>query len=225
MKKIPLILFFFCLAAIWGWTEFYTKLTEAERKLMSEAYYIVGQQYKTVGELGKGQEFITMAFRINPDLDPENISKDKFQFEPASLAPPTTNIADFEQVARLEVLLKSIFLRYMGAFIMQDTQGIAEFFDNTVYVKKTAASISRDQAKRIYDTLFQQAQSMDLPLAKLYNLETMHISNVEGGVFVLEVNSPFDLSKEILFWEHQQRFFVHKPEDHWVIFAIGDPNS
>lgn len=207
------------------WSQFYTYLTDQEKKEMAEAYYLSGMQYIKVGEESKGNEFITMAFTIDPDLDPKGITEKESPSKPSRPATPQQTIDDIlaPPEGDIEVLLRSIFLRFVGALISEDVESALVLFDSSIFVESMDTSVTRDQAKRMFTTLFAEVSRLELPESKLklYNLETMKVSRSENGVYLLEINSLFDLSQKVPFWKHHQVFSVHKQEGSWVVFSIG----
>lgn len=52
--------------------QFYKDFSDEKRKETAEAYYLVGQQYLSVGS-ENGQAYIDMAYSIYPELDPSQI--------------------------------------------------------------------------------------------------------------------------------------------------------
>ena len=222
MRKILpfLILFFFGALALWP--QFYRELSEEKREQMAEAYYTVGERYSEVGEKEKGIEFKNMAFRIDPAFDPDKISETAPPvFVDQSLLLEGAKTPVPSEAYETEALVTSFFLRYVGAFLDRDTQKIEELLDNNIFIKKLDTTITRNDAKRMFDKLFNEASALSIPLSKLYNLDTVQIRVFEDNTFILEINSPYDLASKVVFWEFNQRFYIHESDDEWYIYAIG----
>lgn len=221
-KTLPISICWFLMALV-CWPQFYQGLSEDDKKHMAEAYYLVGARYTEVSEKVKGIEFKNMAFKINPDFDPKMIAettKPKV-VELSLLVEKGERVPLSSKEVENEVLVTSFFLRYVGAFFDEDTNKIEKLLDDHVFIKKLDTTISRNDAKRMFDKLFQEASQLAIPLSKLYNLDTVQIRLFEDNTFVLEINSLFDLTSKVVFWEFNQRFYIHESEGEWYIYAIG----
>ena len=86
MRRIFVVLLLFFITVGAAWSQFYTNLSQDQRKELAEAYYLAGQQYKRVNKTEKGNEFISMAYRIYPGLHSETI-------EPAELPEPAVPLS------------------------------------------------------------------------------------------------------------------------------------
>ncbi len=207
------------------WAQFYTKFSQQERQEMAEAYYLSGMQYITVGKEDKGNEFIKMAFAINPELDPEAIQEPERPSQQELLDQARATFADAlpKRQGEVEALLRSIFLRYLGAIISRDIDSVLALFESSVLVQKANRSMATSETRRMFQTLFKEISPLVLPESKtrLYNLDTLQVSISDDGAYLLEINSLFDLSQKVPYWEHHQRFHIRRSNDTWLVFAIG----
>jgi hypothetical protein len=142
MKRTLWLVVVILLAAGSAWAQFYERLSDAERQSLAEAYYLAGRQYAEQGLKDKGRDFEQMAYNIWPSLDPASIQPEG---EPgAAAAISRVRPAPSEAV---EPLLRSLFLRLVSAFLTEDTGGMLELMDGTVYFTKLDRELSQDMMR------------------------------------------------------------------------------
>ncbi|GEM_PF-1565219 len=228
MKKFLFLLVVLIFASTLIWGEFYKNLSQKERKELSEAYYLVGKQYQSVGKTKKGREFMQMAYNINPALDPSKIKQRSLPSAEQLIAKYSFKVELPVRKPAVEELLKSKFLRLIGNLIAEDTSGILELLDGSVYISSLDISATIEDARKALNTLFANISLLGLPPSKVYDVNSLRITKAGpyisanwGETYILEIDSLMDFSNYISFWTKHQKYYFHRVNKNWVIYCIG----
>jgi hypothetical protein len=195
----------------------------AEKKVeMAESYYLAGLQYREVGKDELADGHIALAFRLNPDLDPEAIVDP----QPRDITPPelTAPAEPADTTGWTSGLVVSQLLRLASAFLAHDADAIVSMLDGSVYV--AGMNVTRSQAHAALDALFEQRSLTGISLAQIYDTDNVMAQRYEMGAGVLAdafqvtLDARMDLSADVPFWGTQQRFVLRPVGDTWLVSAI-----
>jgi hypothetical protein len=223
MKRTLWLVVVILLAAGSAWAQFYERLSDAERQSLAEAYYLAGRQYAEQGLKDKGRDFEQMAYNIWPSLDPASIQPEG---EPgAAAAISRVRPAPSEAV---EPLLRSLFLRLVSAFLTEDTGGMLELMDGTVYFTKLDRELSQDMMRAELERFFARTNlTGGLAPSQVYDLNTLEVAGVPdtptawGEVYAVRLQSRMDFSSQVVFWEQRQQYLYHRVDGRWLLFSVG----
>jgi hypothetical protein len=226
MKKLLPLLVLLVFAATGLWAQFYTTLPREERKTLAEAYYLVGQQYEKDGNNQKARDFKDMAFNIDPGLDPANI---KLQDLPSAAALILEGKAKLAAMPRTieeanRELMKSKFLRWVSAFLSEDTASMLELMDGSVYFGDLGTELTQSQIQSDLDSFFASTDLSGLVPSEVYDLNSLSVSTVTGPwgeTYAIQVRAKKDFSDQVAFWTQNQKYLMHKSKGTWRMFAIG----
>jgi hypothetical protein len=226
MKKLLPLLVLLVFVATGLWAQFYTTLPREERKILAEAYYLVGQQYEQRGEYQKARDFKDMAFNIDPGLDPANI---QLQDLPSAAALILEGKAKLAAVPRTRAeatqeLLKSKFLRWVSALLSKDTDGMLELMEGSVYFGDLGSEMTQSQIESELERFFASADLSGLVPSEVYDLESLSVSAVTGPwgeTYAIQVQAKTDFSGQVVFWTQNQKYLMHQSKGKWLLFAIG----
>ncbi len=113
--KVALSILLIIVSAGLLWSEeFWSNYSEKDRKALSEAYWLAGLQYAAVGKTQKANEFKAVARRMNPDLDPSQITEEVLPSAAELLAQGKTTSIGAETEAVPVQALDSFFLRFVS---------------------------------------------------------------------------------------------------------------
>jgi hypothetical protein len=211
-----------------AWSQFYANYSETERKTLAEAYYLAGAQYVKVGKAEMGKEYENLAFRIYPQLAPSSIVEPKQPTAEELLAQGMAARIGVPETAAPEIMPRSFFLRYLGAFLEGDPAAVAGFFDGSVHIDSRGMEFDRDEIETEFKRLYSEVSLAGVEPTAVYDLDSIVIIGAPasmqkswGETAILRVNAKADYSPQLDFWETQQQFFVHKLGSGWHIFAAG----
>jgi hypothetical protein len=226
MKKLFPLLILLVFVATGLWAQFYTTLPREERKTLAEAYYLVGQQYEQKGENQKARDFKDMALNIDPGLDPANI---QLQDLPSAAALILAGKAKLAAIPRTRAeatqeLLKSKFLRWISALLSEDTAGMLELMEGSVYFGDLESELTQSQIGSVLDGFFASADLSGLAPTEVYDLESLTVTPVTGPwgeTYAIQVRAKMDFSDEVVFWTQAQKYLMHQSKGKWLLFSIG----
>ena len=226
MKKLLLLLVLLVFVATGLWAQFYTTLPREERKTLAEAYYLVGQQYEQKRENQKARDFKDMALNIDPGLDPSNIQLKDLPTAAALILAGKAKLAAVPRT-RAEAnqeLIKSKFLRWISALLSEDTTGMLELMEGSVYVADLGTELTQSQIESELDSFFASTDLSGLAPTEVYDLDSLNVSPVTGPwgeTYSLQVRAKMDFSAQVGFWSEQQKYLMHQSKGRWLLFSIG----
>ena len=195
----------------------------AEKKVeMAESYYLAGLQYREVGKDELADGHIALAFRLNPDLDPEAIVDP----QPRDITPPElpAPAEPADTTGWTSGLVISQLLRLASAFLAHDADAIVSMLDGSVFV--AGMDVTRAQAHAALDALFERRSLAGISLAQIYDTDSVMAepygmgAGVLADAFQVSLDARMDLSSDVPFWGTEQRF-VFRPAGHsWLVSAI-----
>lgn len=194
-----------------------------ERKAeLAESYYLSGLQYREVGKDDLADGMIRLAFRLNPDLDPEAIAEPS----PPEIAPPAAPAPPepaADTTAWTTNLVVSQLLRVAGAFLDGDAGAIVAALDGSVYV--AGAGVTRAQAHVALDALFERHSLDGISLRDIYDIDGMSVAPYGGTgalahAFEVNLDARMDLSAAVPFWAAEQRFVLRPVDGVWLVSAV-----
>ncbi len=193
-------------------------LSAEEQAEMAESYYLSGLQYRAVGKDELAEGMIGLAFRLNPDLDPQAIA-DPSPPEIAPLVAPEP----IDTTAWTENLVLSQLLRVAGAFLDGDAGAIAAALDGSVYV--AGGSITRAQAHALLQALFERRSLAGVSLSDIYDTGSVMVAPYDGtgalaDAFQVSLEARMDLSAAVPFWAARQRFVLRPVDGDWLVSAV-----
>jgi hypothetical protein len=226
MKKLLPLLVLLVFAATGLWAQFYTTLPRDERRTLAEAYYLAGQQYEQKGENQKARDFKDMAFNIDPGLDPSNIQLQDLPNAAALILDGKARLAAIPRT-RAEAnreLIKSKFLRWISALLSEDTAGMLELMEGSVYLTDLGSELTQDEIEPQLNAFFDSADLSGLAPSEVYDLGSLTVAPVTGPwgeTYALQVRAKMDFSDDVVFWTEQQKYLMHQSRGRWLLFAIG----
>ena len=197
-------------------------LSAEEKAELAESYYLSGLQYREVGKDDLADGMIRLAFRLNPDLDPEAIAEPA----PPEIAPPAAPSPPeptADRTAWTANLVVSQLLRVAGAFLDGDAGAIVAALDGSVYV--AGASVTRAQAHVVLDALFERHSLDGISLRDIYDVDGMSVAPYGGNgaladAFEVNLDARMDLSAAVPFWAAEQRFVLRPVDGVWLVSAV-----
>ena len=203
-----------------------------EREHLAEAYYLVGLRYRDVGKIEKGNEFITMANRIYPDLKPETIDPERVrrgrpieiygEWEPASYSVPQGRVARNAVLYQFSKLLRGFYTEESGVF--------TKLLTDEVYTPATPGGITRDALIGELEDFFKTQPVSDTPPDEIFELETARAEQLSRDVWVAAVEltpgEPFGISSYLKPGQSGPKFYFQMEDGSWKCFAAGlDPEE
>ncbi len=226
MKRILILVILVCLIPVFGWSQFYKELTYQERKELAEAYYLVGEQYKDVGKIEKGEDFIAMAYRIFPDLKSDQIEAQELPTrEKAKIIgtwQPRFNPVPTGVTA--ENAVKYQFSKFLRGFFTENAETMLEVVDNRIYLPDIPSGIPKAELDARIQYLFLQEEISSLPPSRIADLQTIRVSPVDRNIWQADIQPaagaeqyfaeylPYDTSR--------LTFFFRAVGENWLIFAF-----
>jgi hypothetical protein len=218
-----ILLFISC--ALWAQFSGYG---EKQRQQLGEAYFMAGRQYQAIGETEKGQDFVELAYRIWPSLDPKAIVEEKNLSAAELLSQGRATYLTAPGDSRKNQLPASYFLRLIGAFLDEDAARVASFLDGSVYLSAFGGPESRVDAQADLEELFRSISMAGFLPSQIYNLDSIAIEPGSaameaqwGETYQLRVDAREDFSKQVSFWETHQQFTVRRIGSDWFIIGVG----
>jgi hypothetical protein len=200
MKKSLWIVVILLVASQALWAQFYSGLSQAERKELAESYYLVGRQYESQGQGDKGKAFEEMAFNIFPSLDPSRIQMRELPNAAALILEGKAKIAAVptENPQAIQERLSSRFLRLVSSFLVEDTEGMLRLMDGSVYFTDLGVELTQDQMRRQLNDFFAGVDLRGLVPSQVYNLNSLRA-----------------------FWTTDKQYLMRRVGERWLLFAVG----
>ncbi|MBN1834217.1 MAG: hypothetical protein JW820_00125 [Spirochaetales bacterium] len=230
MKKSLWIVVILLIASQALWAQFYTKLPTAERRELAEAYYLAGRQYESRGERDKGEAFQDMAYNIYPALDPSRIQMRELPDAAMLILEGKARLAaaPSEDPMAVEERLKSRFLRLVSSFLVEDSQSMLNLMDGSVYFSEINAELTQGEMRRQLEAFFADVDLRGLVPTQVFDLNSLTVSRVSpaqarnwGETYAIRVQARMDFSKQVAFWTTDQQYLMHKVDNRWLLFAVG----
>jgi hypothetical protein len=210
------------------WAQFWKTYSDKERQTVGEAYWLAGKQYQAVGKTEKGSEFMALARIIDPTLEPSAITDQALPSAAELLAQgkavPIGAGAAFIPTGAIN----SFFLRFVGTLLDEDSAGVVDFLDGSIYLSKIPTEVTRADARPALDAFFQETSLKGLQPSAVYDLNSVVVArapdamqNAWGETYTLTVNAKTDYSTYVSFWDMKQEFYLHRVAGDWHIFALG----
>jgi len=224
MKKLSIYIIVLMLITQVSWAQFYQELASEQREELAEAYYLVGTEYLKVDKPGKGADFKSMAYNINPRLQPEKI-KEKDLPQAAKLI---LSREGFFIGEKPESLLRSKFKRLVGSFLAEDITSILEFVKGSLYINKLQTEATRQEIAGALTDFFAAVSLKGLAPSELFNFNSITFNWDQhdkaarwGETCLLTIQSKGDFSDYTCLWESEQGFLFSKIGGKWHIISIG----
>lgn len=233
MRKIMVLsVLLLSFAAGLVWAQFWKDYTDTDRRAVAEAYWLVGGQYQTIGQPEVGGAFMAMAMQIYPELDPESIADKALPSAAELLAQGRTTESGTGAAgvpSRVPTgAVSSFFLRFFGALLDEDSEGVAGFLDGSVYLTRLPAEVTRADAQAAMAEFFKDTPLKDLQPSQVYNLDSIVVARAPqpmqaawGETYTLTVNAAADYSQHVSFWDMTQQFFIRRVSGSWYVFGYG----
>ena len=225
MKKILIALIILACTAALGWGQFYADLSMDERKDLAEAYYMAGEQYQSVGKTEKGKEFLTMAYRIYPDLEAGDIDVKK------PIAKRSVSVtgswrpghSPIPEGVTAENAVLYYFSRFLRGFLTEDKTAMLSVIDSRLYVPVVPEGLPKTEVEARIDYFFLQYDVSETPPSDLLDLTSIRTEPVNRQIWkasidtaddpAIDLRSAFGLSRSTL------DFYLRIIGNRWVIFA------
>ncbi len=224
MKKFSIYIIILMLITQVSWAQFYQELTPDRREELAEAYYLVGTEYLEVDKPGKSAEFRSMAYNINPRLQPEKI-KDRALPQAAALILSKEGFIIGEKP---ESLLRSKFKRLVGSFLAEDITSILEFVRGSLYISELQTEATRQEMVEALTDFFASVSLKGLAPSELYNFNSINFNWDQpntaaewGETCLLTVQTRGDFSDYTCLWQSEQGFLFSKIGGRWHIISLG----
>jgi hypothetical protein len=230
MKKSLWIVVILLVASQALWAQFYSGLSQAERKELAESYYLVGRQYESQGQGDKGKAFEEMAFNIFPSLDPSRIQMRELPNAAALILEGKAKIAAVptENPQAIQERLSSRFLRLVSSFLVEDTEGMLRLMDGSVYFTDLGVELTQEQMRRQLNEFFAGVDLRGLVPSQVYDLNSLRVNPVSaaasrnwGDTYSIQIRARMDFSKQVAFWTTDQQYLMRRVGERWLLFAVG----
>ena len=228
MKIFKFVIGAFFILSVSAWSQFYTKLDSTERYELAESYYLAGLQYRASGAEIKGQEFINLAFKIEPTLQPEKINFNEMPSTEELFSRGPVPILTSNSSSALKEFIKSKFLRVAGAFLTENISGVMDGVAGSIMLTPGNTEITQDQLYSQFREIFKAEDLSGMPLSMIYDLNTLSVEQSKsyrpflGETYQMSINARVDLKDSIDFWKLKQDFFISNlNSDLWLITAFG----
>lgn len=228
MKRILIALIIFVCTAALGWGQFYADLSMDERKDLAEAYYMAGKQYQSVGKTEKGKEFVSMAYRIYPDLDPGDIDVRKPIAKRSVTVTGTwrPEHSPIPEGVTAENAVLYHFSRFLRGFLTENKTTMLSVIDSRVYVPVVPAGLPKAEVEARIDYFFLEYDVAETPPSDLLDLTSIRTEPVERQIWkasvdlaedpAIDLGSAFGLSRDTL------DFYLRIIGNNWVVFAAQE---
>lgn len=228
MKRIFIALIILLCTAALGWGQFYSDLSMNERKDLAEAYYMAGEQYRSVGKEEKGKEFVAMAYRIYPGLEPGEIDVKKPIAKRSvtvsgSWRPGHSPIP--EGVTAKNAVLY-YFSRFLRGFLTEEKGTMLQVIDSRVYVPAVPGGLPKAEVEARIDYFFLQYDISETPPSEILDLSSIRTEAVDRQIWkasidladdpAVDLRSAFGLSRNTL------DFYLRIIGNTWVVFAVQE---
>jgi hypothetical protein len=227
LKKVIFLISLLVIVVAFVSGQFYKDLPTEERQLLGEAYYLVGERYREVGKTEKGNDFIRMAKRIYPQLDPEKIDAKRI------LRKPEVEVRG-EWTPKYEAIPQGVaarngvyfrFSKFLLGFYTENTSLIREILDDTIYTPSTVTGISRNRAIDYLNTFFENYPVAETPPDTMFDLQSIEADPVSRSVWQARVSfseeDPFNLTAYLEPNRQTQNFYFQIDGGKWSLFAAG----
>ena len=227
-NKLVLSVLLIVLASASVWAQFWQAYDDRERQAVGEAYWLAGKQYQAVGKTDKGSEYMALARQIYPQLDPSRISDQALPSAAELLARGKATAIGAGATAIPTGAVNSFFLRFVGALLARDPDGVAGFLDGSVYITKIPKEVTREEAAAALRGFFANTPTAGIQPSSVYDLDSIVVARAPdamqaawGETYTLSVTAKTDYSETVSIWDTKQRFFLHRVSGAWSIFAVG----
>ncbi len=227
MKKLVFSLFALLFASTVVFAaDFYKHLSDIERKELADAYYMVGDQYKKVGEVEKGSSFIGMAYLIYPGFDPKMIGIPLKGFETPEEKPVQQEPAkEKERPVPPENAVRYQFAKLLRGFFNEDVKTILTLVSDPLLIPDVGVSYTKRDLTQVLLALFAAYDLKSVAPTSIYNLSTIRVQEVQKDIWALTIdlvdNPSIDLSSESAVWSKTENFFYKKTDKTWLLVSIG----
>ncbi len=228
MKKISFLLIFVLIIVSIGYAQFYRDLSYEERKELAESYYLVGEQYKKIGKTEKGEDFITMAFRIFPDLRKDEIEQADLpvrqKVKIVGTWQPSYN--PIPQGVTAENAIKYQFSKFLRGFFTEDKNTMLAVVDNRVYLPDVETGIPKAELDARLQYLFFKEDISSIPPSRIADLQSIRVNPINRYVWEASIaparDRSYDLSAYLPYNTERLRFYFRVLGETWVIFAFHE---
>ena len=228
MKKFCLLQLCFILLAELAFAQFYKDLSQEKRKELAEAYYLVGSQYLKTGKATMGKGYQALAYKIYPQLDTAMLSLEETTPAAALIAEGRGKIVappqSLESVSRL---IRARFLQLISALVSEDVEATLETLDGSVYLTKAQREVTQEEMRKELEAFFAGASLLGLAPSQVYDLNSLEIGPAAavppswGDTYTIRIEAREDFSQQVVIWEKEQQFLIHRIGRDWRIFAVG----
>ena len=207
-----------------------TALSPATRMELSESYYLAGLQYQAVGNLEMAASMAKIAFSLNPELDPKQITEQELStvgdLPTSVITKATTTDPSYSWSSQVVI---SRLLRLASELLTENADTAVAFLDGSVYLSGPGTpgiAVTRARAHIELSGLFERVSLTDLTIAEIYDIssvvaELYHSPNRSmSGAFQVSITAQTDLSSEVPFWDSKQRFVFRPVNDSWLVTGI-----
>ena len=228
MKKLLLTAVLLIIVPVLLFSQFYEKYDMSFRKELAEAYYLVGQQYESIGKKDKGSDFKEMAFLIYPELKPEAILQDKKIIRRAPKVTGTwkPRYSPLPPGVTAENAVKYQFTRFLRFFFTEDTSGMLAITDTIVYGPAFEDGISRKALGEILSDLFSRYPIEAYPPSQILELQSITVEQVSREIWKTSVRMPSDpaVSTAALLNINSDTltFYFRQAGDKWKLFSYEE---
>ncbi len=210
------------------WAQFWKDYSDAERQRAGESYWLAGKQYQAVGKTEKGNEYMSLARAIYPQLDPAEIQDLTMPSAAELLAEGRTTTIGAGAGAVPAGALNSFFLRFVSSLAEKDAVAASGFLDGSIYLTKIPAEVTRADAESELSAFFKETPISGLEPSSVYDLNTAVIARAPqsmqrawGQTYTYTVTAKADYSQYVSFWDMKQQYFIHKVGTDWFILGVG----
>lgn len=210
------------------WAQFYEQLGRGQRRVLAEAYFLVGRQYAVQGEQAKARDFEQMAYHLDPELDSASI---RLEAEPSAaelvLAGKAALVAAPRETAgEMELLLDSRFLRLVSAFLTEDIDTILSILDGSVWFNRFDLELTQEEIRTDLEAFFARVDlGGGLAPSQVYDLSSLAVDPVAdspwGNTYAVRLEARADFSAQVAFWEPSQEYRFHQRGRGWRLFSVG----
>ncbi len=197
---------------------------------LADAYWLAGERYIELNKTEIGRAMQARARQLVPGYQPP--SERQMDGVP-SLTPAPVEVAlpqiSQEEIARRAAegrrIVRIQFNRLVRGFLMEEISTISSGLAERIEVPEVG-NLSRNEATRRLQELFQDAEVDGLGIEDLYNPDTIQVEQVEGTTddYVLTVNlssNAPDYLQRRPWWAPSLSLYFVRSGNNWVLRAVS----
>jgi hypothetical protein len=187
----------------------------------------VGERYKEVGKVEKGNDFISMAYRIYPNLHAEGIEAAELpeRGKPKVVGEWHPSYNPIPQGVTADNAVKYQISRFLRGFFIENKETMMAAIDSRVYVPGVDKGLPKAEVEARIEYLFMKEDISTVPPSRICDLRSLTTAPVTRHIWKAEIDlipsSEIDLGSYLPGDVKVLTFFFRLVGDTWLIFALG----